>query len=297
MPQEVSLTWVSLLKFTAAQWFVDFYPQGKTSIESRLNLPGRYAWLIMELPGMFIVLYLMYTLPSQSHLNITGGASGLPWVNWTMAGLYVIHYIYRAILSPLLLNPSMSPIHFSVFAGAIAFNTINGLCIGGWAAGYGPTSVEDWAGRARWCTVGLVIWGWALLGNMFHDDELREIRREVARRQSRKQDEQNEKTKREGKSAGTAEAKGQTRPKVDKVYMMPKNGLFNLILYPHYLCEFVEWGGFWMVGGLNCVPARTFLLNELSTMIPRAVQGWHWYVKTFGREKVGKRKAIIPYLL
>ncbi|KAK4907989.1 hypothetical protein LTR66_017600, partial [Elasticomyces elasticus] len=81
---------------------------------------------------------------------------------------------------------------------------------------------------------------------------------------------------------------------VEKLYMLPKNGLFRYVLFPHYLCEWIEWAGFWIVGGWACVPARSFLFNEIATMLPRAVQGRRWYVEKFGAEKVGGRKAVIP---
>lgn len=90
----------------------------------------------------------------------------------------------------------------------------------------------------------------------------------------------------------------QGKPKdVDKVYKVPQNGLFSFILFPHYLCEWIEWAGFWMIGGLGCVPARTFVLNEIATMTPRALLGKRWYVERFGKEKIGSRKAVIPGLL
>ena len=79
--------------------------------------------------------------------------------------------------------------------------------------------------------------------------------------------------------------------------MLPKNGLFHYILFPHYLCEWLEWAGWWMIGGWSCTPARSFLFNEISTMLPRALQGKQWYIEKFGKEKVGDRKAIIPGLL
>jgi 3-oxo-5-alpha-steroid 4-dehydrogenase 1 len=79
--------------------------------------------------------------------------------------------------------------------------------------------------------------------------------------------------------------------------MIPKNGLFKYILYAHYFCEWIEWAGWWMIGGLKCQPARTFLINEVSTMLPRALQGKRWYVEKFGKDKVGNRKAVIPGLL
>ncbi|KAK5012509.1 3-oxo-5-alpha-steroid 4-dehydrogenase-domain-containing protein [Cryomyces antarcticus] len=260
--------------FTAAQWFISYYPQGKTSVESRFNLPGKWAWATMEAPGFITLLYVMYALPKQQ------GIESLPWANWTMAALFTIHYIYRALLAPLVLNPSMSPIHITVWASALIWQITNGLSLGGWLGGYGPTTVYDWAGRLYMIEVGLVIWGWGLLGNMYHDDDLREIRRAAGRRQKKEA----EKTRKPVQS-------------VDKVYMLPKNGLFHYILYPHYLCEWIEWTGFWMIGGWGCVPARSFVLNEIATMLPRAVQGRKWYVEKFGKDKVGNRKAVIPGLL
>lgn len=234
----------------------------------------------MECPGFLTVLYCMATIPHNLGLSPNPGFASfqaMPIGNKTMACLYTIHYLYRAILSPLVLNPSMSPIHPIVFISASVWQVCNGLALGGWLAGYGPTTVEEWSGRLIYIEVGLIIWGWSLLANMFHDDELREIRREVLRQQ--KKDEK------------------MGMQNVDKVYKLPKNGLFWIILYPHYLCEWCEWAGFWMIGGSNCVPARSFLINEVVTMLPRALQGWQWYVDRFGREKVGKRKAVIPFLL
>lgn len=84
---------------------------------------------------------------------------------------------------------------------------------------------------------------------------------------------------------------------VDKVYMIPKNGLFHYVLYAHYFCEWIEWAGWWMVGGWSCMPARAFFLNEVFAMFPRALHGYHWYVDKFGKDKVGKRKAIVPFVI
>lgn len=191
------------------------------------------------------------------------------------------HYIYRAIIGPLL-NPSMSPIHPIIFFSAIMFQLFNATCIGGWLASYGPLTTKDWEGRAEWIEVGMVIFGLGLLSNIYHDDELREIRRAAARKQVR--DSINQGKKLGGNS-------------VAKVYMVPENGLFHLVLYPHYLCEWIEWCGFWMVGGLGCVPARCFVMNEVSSMLPRAVNGRQWYIERFGKEKIGARKAVIPWTL
>lgn len=171
----------------------------------------------------------------------------------------------------------MAPMSPLVWILAMGFQVFNGLSIGGYLAGYGPTTTTDWAGRSGWMFLGLVIWAWGLMGNMFHDDVLREIRRAADRKQRK-----------------LAAEQGKPVEKVDKIYMIPETGLFKYSLHAHYLCEWIEWAGWWMVGGWKCIPAQTFLVNELSTMIPRALQGKRWYEKKFGKEKLGNRKAVIP---
>ncbi|PQE07515.1 steroid 5 alpha-reductase protein [Rutstroemia sp. NJR-2017a BBW] len=268
---------------TILQWVQPWYGAGKTSSNSRFNIPGKIAWITMETPGMLTMLYIMYTLPGQV------GMAQIPWENKLMAGLYVGHYIYRAVLGPLI-TPSLSPIHPIVWLAAMAFQITNATSLAGYFGGYGPVTREDWKPKtgnpyvngAR-IELGLMLFFLGFLGNMYHDDELREIRRSAMRRQAKEAEEEDPST---GKKKGKAN--------VDKVYMIPQNGLFNFILYPHYFCEWIEWAGYFIIAGPNCVPARTFLLNEVATMLPRAVQGKAWYVKKFGREKVGNKKAVLP---
>ena len=274
------------------QWLTDFYPQGKTSIASRFNIPGKIGWATMEAPGFVTLLYIMTTLPTQN------GLKDLPAANWLMAGLFVsprtaflqiiqltslqtMHYIYRALLSPLVLNPSMAPIHILVWLAALCFQLVNASCIGGWLAGYGPTTAADWQGRMLTVQVGVVIFVAGFVGNIVHDDELRAIRRNASR----------------DKGSQSASEDGSKVVKDGKVYQIPTNGLFAYVLYPHFLCEWIEWLGFWIIGGWNCVPARNFVLNEISTMTPRALAGQRWYIRTFGKEKIGSRKAVVPGLV
>ena len=176
----------------------------------------------------------------------------------------------------------MSPIHITVWAAALSFQLINSTCIGGWLAGYGPTTKEEWADKAPRIEVGTMIFAVGLLANAYHDDELREIRRVAARNQKRKQE---------------AQGKASDEKGVEKIYMIPENGLFRVVLFPHYFCEWIEWCGFWMVGGSACVPARSFVINEIAAMLPRALQGKQWYLQRFGREKISHKKAVIPGIL
>jgi len=147
--------------------------------------------------------------------------------------------------------------------------------------------------------LGLYIFFVGFFGSAFHDEELREIRRAALRNLRRRNkesasDESDSKAKVEG---GEIAKEGKGKESVDKVYMIPQNGLFIWILYPHYLCEWIEWTGFWLMGGMNFVPARTFLINEIVTMLPRAIEGKRWYVERFGKEKMKGKKAVIPGIL
>ncbi|KJZ74405.1 hypothetical protein HIM_06215 [Hirsutella minnesotensis 3608] len=249
------------------QWLVKWYGMGKTSTPSALNLPGRAAWMTMEVPGFVTLLYMMRTLPAQQ------GIDDLPWQNRVLAGLFVIHYAYRAVLFPLL-QPSMAPIHVFVWASAIGFQVLNGTCLGAWLAAYGPTTAAAWSAQTPLpqFALGLLVFYAGLAANYFHDEELREIRRRKARRDQAKG----------GKQRGGGH------------YEIPQAGLFRYVLFPHYLCEWIEWAGFLMAAGWTCAPAWAFLVNEVCSMLPRAVRGKAWYVERFGADKVGGKWAVIP---
>lgn len=277
------------------QWVVKWYGMGKTSVSSNFNIPGRVAWMTMECPGFLTLLYVMNTLPQKV------GIDDLPWQNRVLGGLFVcppassrlsstwtdiivlqvLHYAYRAVLFPLL-QPSMSPIHVGVWSLAIGFQLCNALCISSWLSAYGPTTIEAWSSVSSvpQFIIGIGIFYLGLSSNFFHDEELREIRRREQKRQERIRQQAGDKS---GNKAS-----------VEKHYQIPQAGLFRYMLYPHYLSEWFEWFGFYVACGWGCAPARAFLVNEIFSMLPRAVNGKKWYIDRFGEEKIGKKWAIIP---
>ncbi|KAG8533669.1 uncharacterized protein KY384_001410 [Bacidia gigantensis] len=180
-----------------------------------------------------------------------------------------IHYIYRSYLFPYL-QPSMSPAHIGVAIFALSFQITNGIAIGGWLGSYGPTTSSNWAKHDLSVYLGTAIWALGLGLNVWHDDILRSIRRR----------------------RGVVE-KGSG----EKVYEIPTGGLFEYVFFPHYFTEWVEWAGWWIVGGVACPPARIFLVNEIATMLPRALQGKRWYVSRFGEKKCEGKKAVVPGLI
>ena len=187
----------------------------------------------------------------------------------------------------------MSPMHIVVWLMAVIFNITNGLAIGGWLAGYGPISQTYWNNRLGYVYFGMLLWAFGLMGNMFHDDDLREIRRSARLEEKR----QLEGQKQQAEQSKSKDSETMSSQAVSRTYKIPKNGLFQLVLHAHYFCEWIEWTGFWIFGGWAFVPGRAFLINEITTMLPRALQGRRWYIKNFGKEAVGGRKAVIPGLL
>lgn len=210
-----------------------------------------------------------------------------PDLNPALTALQVIHYLYRAVVFPFI-QPSMSPIHLFVWAAAMSFQLFNGTLIGSWLAAYGPTTREAWEAQLSpfpilQFSVGVAVFYLGLAANFYHDDELREIRRREQRRQERLAAQQ----KGGAKSNGT----------VEKHYQIPQAGLFQYVLYPHYFVEWIEWTGFYMACGFSCLPALMFVVNEVTSMLPRALNGRKWYVDKFGEEKLRNKKAIIPGVL
>lgn len=290
---------------------------GKTSTVSRLNLPGRYAWAAAELVGPLNMLYIIYNLPSKLNPPPTSSSSilgtGLPFKHELVASLYLLHYLNRAFITPIFLAPSMSPIHASVAIMMVIFQFTNSSCIASWlvysasavngqdrnslpevarrnyqqilrAILPGTTASSDPSHSSTLLTspiiaLGLVLFALGLLGNILSENALFDLRRGAAKRK--------------------AKSEGKARVTYDKVYVIPPaKGWFKYILSPHYVTEWVEWLGYWVLaGGLGLgwnTPALWFLVNELVTMSPRAVTGRRWYVEKFGKRAVGGRGGILP---
>ncbi|OAX85302.1 hypothetical protein ACJ72_00332 [Emergomyces africanus] len=233
-----------------------FHPQGKTSLpSSRLNFPGRYAWLCMESVG---ALNLLYTLYKGTPLFPDGQ---LPIWHKIVACLYVLHYLNRAVITPLFLAPSMSPIHLVIISSAAGFNYLNSSCIAGWLLGYGTPILGSTAPQpeqthlsstSKFSTtyfpaeylpyIGLCLFIIGAYGNIKAEGTLFRLRREEVDKQNNNN---NNKTKKNNKTNPSPNPKN----KYDKVYVLPPpTGWFRTILFPHYVFEWLEWFGFLLIG-------------------------------------------------
>ena len=265
---------------------------GKTSKSSRSNLPGKPAWVLGELVGPLNLLYIILALPQRLKPAPNSSSSlfgtGLPIQHELLALLYLIHYANRAIITPIFLNPSMSPMQWYIPLMMATFQFINSSNIGAWLV-YSSQSHSSSILQQKQqqqqpsllsplALVSLAVFIVGLAGNISSESHLFTLRRGAAKR----------KAKSEGKPLHPSNIS------YDKVYVIPPaQGLFTYTLYPHYMLEWVEWTGYALLGysyGLGIdTPATWFVVAEVATMLPRAVEGRRWYAEKFGKRAVGNR--------
>lgn len=85
------LTWA--IQFASLQFVIKWYGMGKTSVESRLNIPGRLGWMTMEVPGFIALLHTMYSVSEKYEIE------DLPWQNKVLAGLFVGFFFFFLFFS------------------------------------------------------------------------------------------------------------------------------------------------------------------------------------------------------
>jgi 3-oxo-5-alpha-steroid 4-dehydrogenase 1 len=80
----------------------------------------------------------------------------------------------------------------------------------------------------------------------------------------------------------------------DKVYRIPKGGLFRFVTNPSYLTEITAFTGFalatWSLG------ATFILLITIANLVPRAFQTHRWYQERFA-DYPAERRVLIPFVL
>jgi len=80
----------------------------------------------------------------------------------------------------------------------------------------------------------------------------------------------------------------------ERVYRIPRGGLFRWVTCPNYLCEILGWAGFavctWSLGSV-------FVLGiTIANLVPRALSTHAWYRERFA-DYPKQRKALIPFIL
>jgi len=177
--------------------------------------------------------------------------------------LWVAHYANRAVISPLR-TPTRNHSHVSVVLAGIGFNLLNAGLNGAWFA---SPAFRGASFNHTGFWVGLVLFAIGMASNIWHDEVLLNIRRQGKRK-----------------------------------YGIPYGGLYSWISYPNYFSEWIEWGGFALAAaavsgsGFAMTPPMLFLMNEVATMLPRAISGHRWYHEKF-EDYPRERKAVLPFIL
>ncbi len=211
------------------------------------SLNARLAWFLMEAPSP-LGMILLYHLGRRPH----GGAA------LVFLGLWLGHYLYRALLFPLLLPRTSHPMPAIVVAAGAIFNLVNAYLNGRWLFLLGPPRGLAWLASPLFIA-GATLFLSGFCAHVLADRELRRLRR----------------------------ASGGERG-------LPRGGLFRLLSCPNYFGEIVEWSGFalatWSPGGF------LFALWTAANLIPRALHHRRWYREHFP-DYPRSRRAVVPFLL
>ena len=80
----------------------------------------------------------------------------------------------------------------------------------------------------------------------------------------------------------------------DTRHYLPEKGFYRYVTSANYFGELVEWTGFAL---LTASPAAwVFVWWTAANLVPRADAIYKRYCEEFGRQAVGNRKRIIPYI-
>jgi hypothetical protein len=96
-------------------------PFGKFAVDSWGNVGGCVGWVAMEMVAVSSATPantnelqpVTFILNLPAHISPDAA---------TLAGLYLMHYAHRALISPLVLAPTRAPIHAVVVLAAMVFN-------------------------------------------------------------------------------------------------------------------------------------------------------------------------------
>ncbi|KAI0318214.1 3-oxo-5-alpha-steroid 4-dehydrogenase-domain-containing protein [Amylostereum chailletii] len=286
-------------------------PFGRFSTpDSLFAIDGIKAWIVMELPSPASFLTTLAIHPfSRNSFPLPPAFAP----QTLLAALYLIHYLNRAIISPLR-TPSRAPSHLLVVLASYCFNIPNGFLLASYLSA-SSTSIylqNAFASPRFW--LGVTMWALGFVGNVVHDEILLDIRRKA-----------------KAKGKGREVTDGKKSPSVGEHYAIPQGLLYQYISYPNYFCEWIEWLGFAIAASpspdLRLLPSVAtffaaitsrsfgdaaalllpvadffsppwaFFTSEVLLMLPRAVRGHQWYLRRFGEAYPRERRVIIPWLL
>lgn len=136
------------------------------------KISNRAAWILMECPAFFFLLFYMlrFILSGED----TGNDKAVLYV---MAGLFLLHYFQRSFVFPLLMR-GKSKMPIAIMAMGMVFNTFNSYFIGEWLFRYAPEGMygRDWFFSPQFI-IGTLIFFAGMLINLDSDHVIRNLRK------------------------------------------------------------------------------------------------------------------------
>ena len=220
-----------------------------------VNLSPRLGWFLMELPAMLSFLFFY----SQ-------GRNRFEIVPLFFLFVWVVHYGNRGFVFPYLIrSPKGATASFSITIVVMGWlvTTLHGYLNAAFISDLGRHFTLDWFTDPRFI-FGIVLYYASFAFNIHSDAIIRNLR-----------------------SVEELE-------RGDKVYRVPRGGLFRFVTNPSYLTEITAFTGFaiatWSLG------ATFILLITIANLVPRAFQTHRWYREKFP-DYPSERRVLIPFLL
>ncbi len=219
-----------------------------------ISFNNKVAWLLMECPTVIVVSVLFI-------LNFYRSFSTEQYLSRLFVlSFFVLHYVYRSFIFPLLLRgKSQMPITI-VLMGAV-FNTINAFLISWWTFYICAPNFYTYSYfKSPFFIVGSILFFTGWIANIDSDAYIRSLRK----------------------------AK-------DSKHYFPHRHLYKYVSSANYLCEIVEWLGFAI---LTQNPATLlFFFWTCANLVPRSHAIHKKYRLEFPDEmKAHKIKRIIPFI-
>ncbi|PKP43211.1 MAG: 3-oxo-5-alpha-steroid 4-dehydrogenase [Bacteroidetes bacterium HGW-Bacteroidetes-10] len=220
------------------------------------KIPNKTGWLLMEAP-VFVLMLLIWYFYGE-------GASA---VTLLLFSLFMLHYLHRAFIYPLLLV-GKSKMPLSIVLMGCTFNVVNAAMQGGWLFIFAPDGYYldglKWLSTPQFIA-GILLYFTGMAINIDSDRRLRKARREGALR---------------GESGG---------------HYIPAGGLFRRVTSANYFGEIVEWSGF----AIMCwsLPGAVFAWWTFANLVPRAASTYRKH-KAANPAIIEERrlKRVFPYI-
>ena len=231
-------------------------PYGRfSSTRWGVNLSPRLGWFLMELPAMLSFLFFYFQ-----------GRNRFEIVPLFFLFVWVVHYGNRGFVFPYLIrSPKGATASFCITIVAMGWivTSTHGYLNAAFISDLGTHFTPDWFYDPRFI-VGIALYYGSFILIIRSDAIIRNLRsiEEIERG--------------------------------DKVYRIPRGGLFRFVTNPSYLTEIMAFTGFalatWSLG------ATFILLITIANLVPRAFQTHRWYKDKFP-DYPPERRVLIPYLL